>query len=66
MLTTRLLKIMKIPIVAENQLSDRDVLVIGISNLDIICNLVLGIWNFIVLQNLDGVVVKKGFMEELL
>jgi len=53
-------------IVAENLLSDRDVLVIGISNLDIIWNLVLGIWDFVILQNLGGVVLRKVFMEELL
>ena len=32
--------------IAENQLSDRRVSGIGISNLDIIWNLVLGVWNF--------------------
>jgi hypothetical protein len=37
---------------AEDHSTDRTVSVIGISDLDIICNLVLGIWNFIVLQNL--------------
>jgi len=35
--------------VTRNQLSDRDVSVIGISNLDIIWDFVLGVWNLIVL-----------------